>query len=75
MEAQAKLKRELKLTDKEHGALANYGLCDTYDSGSVSKWQQQTKQEMLHFDQMEQELGESIFEGSDKRIIINILNR
>jgi hypothetical protein len=73
--AQDTLKKSLNLTDKEHMTLANYGLCDTYDGGSVPTWQHQTMNEVKHFDQMEMELGEPVFEPGDKSIIISILNR
>lgn len=71
------LTKELNLTEKEFGVLADYGYCDQFIPGEMTtqQWQSRMKEAMMEDEMAEMELGESIFRQGDKNIIINILNR
>ena len=64
------LTKELGLTEKEFGVLADYAYCDQFIPGemTVQQWQSRMKEAMM-------ELGEPLWNPGDKNIIINILNR
>jgi hypothetical protein len=71
------LTKELGLTEKEFGVLADYGYCDQFIPSEMTtqQWQSRMKEAMMEDEMAEMELGESIFRQGDKNIIINILNR
>jgi hypothetical protein len=71
------LTKELGLTEKEFGVLADYAYCDQFIPGemTVQQWQSRMKEAMMEEETMEMELGEPLWNPGDKNIIINILNR
>jgi hypothetical protein len=71
------LTQALGLTEKEFSTLADYAYCDQFvpSQMSVAQWQSRMKEAMMEEEQMEQELGESLWNPGDKRILMNILYR
>lgn len=68
----------LRLTEKEWDTLANYGYCDHFGMvgrDTVASWQNWMREAMMEEEGMEAELGEPIWQGNDKNILISILNR
>ena len=66
----------LQVSESEWEALCNYGYADHYNPDeTLQQWQFKMREAMMEDEGMEIELGESIFEGNDKNLIINVLNR
>ena len=71
-----RIQKELKLTGKQFNTLAEYGYCDMIlQDEPIKQWQQRMKEGMMEEESFEKELGESIWEPGDKRILIEILNK
>lgn len=68
--------KELNVTADEWSALINYGYADQYyGCDDILQWQRKMREAMMEDEGLEMELGEYIFLGNDKNLIINVLNR
>ena len=68
----------LKLTEKEFDLLASYAYADHFGAvgrETIPEFQNWMRQAMMEEEGMEVELGEPIWQGNDKDVLMNILNR
>jgi len=77
MEIKRILTEALNLNGKEWNALANYAYCDRFNpkTQTIEEWQDRQKEAMMEEEQMELELGESMWEPGVKGMLISIFNR
>ncbi len=68
----------LKLTEKEFDVLASYAYADHFGMAgreTIPEFQNFLREAMMEDEGLEAELGESVWQGNDKNILINIMNR
>lgn len=76
MDFKTQLTEALGVTEKEWDVLSSYAYTDMWRPGqSIQEWQRERLEGMMEEEQMEQELGESIWEPGDKRICMNVFYR
>ena len=76
LKLQLRLEQVLKITKEEWNILCSYGYTDRfYMFDDVASWQQGQLEAIMEEEQIEMELGEPLWEGNDKNVIIDIMYR